>query len=163
MTIQSSDRKPLLQVHLRFSDSTHTLAALVDSGAEANIMDIKLARQLGLENHRLTPPIPARALDGHLLGSVTHVTAPVSMSLSGNYPVSPAPLSRPTPHPGLPMAPPAQPSARLGDQGLGRGLPPNLPACLLPHYPLGQYPPTPLLTSPMSQNATMVSEKCLTQ
>lgn len=85
MTFQSSDRKTLLQVRLRLSGSTHTLAALVDSGAEANIIDIKLARQLGLENHRLTPPIPARALDGHLLGSVTHVTAPVSMSMSGNH------------------------------------------------------------------------------
>ena len=85
MTIQSSKLKPLLQVRLHLPDSTHTLAALVDSGAEASIMDTELAHQLGLESHRLTPPIPARALDGHLLGTVTHVTTPISMTLSGNH------------------------------------------------------------------------------
>lgn len=86
MNIQpSTNRKPLLQDHLRLSDSTHILAALVDSGAEANIMDIELAHQLGLESHHLPSPVPAQALDGHLLGTVTGLTAPVSMMLLGNH------------------------------------------------------------------------------
>ena len=84
MSVQPSDRKPLLQVRLLLAHSSHTLAALVDSGAEANIMDVKLAHQLGLESHRLTPSVPARALDGHLLGTVSHVTAPISLTI-GNH------------------------------------------------------------------------------
>ena len=78
-------RKTLLPLRLLLSDTTHTLAALVDSGAEANIMDTELARRLGVNRHQLTPPIPARALDGHRLGTVTHITAPVTMLLSGNH------------------------------------------------------------------------------
>ena len=40
MTTQTSDiRKPLLQVRLHLPDCIHTLSALVDSGAEANILD----------------------------------------------------------------------------------------------------------------------------
>ena len=86
MTTQSSPhRKPLLQVRLILSGSAHTLPALVDSGAEANIMDTELARKLGLESQRLPYSVPARALDGHLLGAVTRVTAPVSMMLSGSH------------------------------------------------------------------------------
>ena len=86
MTTQpSTSRKPLFQVRLLLSETIHTLIALVDSGAEANIMDIELARQLGLESQRLPCPVPARALDGHLLGQVTSVTTPISMMLSGNH------------------------------------------------------------------------------
>ncbi|KAG5271174.1 hypothetical protein AALO_G00176750 [Alosa alosa] len=81
----SISRKPLIQVCLHLSDSTHTLAALVDSGAEANIIDTGLARQLGLESHRLSTPVPARALDGHVIGTVTNITAPISMMVSGNH------------------------------------------------------------------------------
>ena len=81
----STARKPLIQVCLHLSDTTHTLAALVDSGAEANIMDTELAHQLGLENHHLPSPVPARALDGHVLGTVTSITAPISMKVSGNH------------------------------------------------------------------------------
>lgn len=86
MTTQSStSRKPLFQVRFLLSKTIHTLPALIDSGAEANIMDIELARQLGLETQRLPSPVPARALDGHLLGTVTSITAPISMTLSGNH------------------------------------------------------------------------------
>lgn len=78
-------RNPLLQIRLLLTNTTHTLAALVDSGAEANIMDAELARQLGIGLHHLSPPVPARALDGHPLGTVTHISAPVTMLLSGNH------------------------------------------------------------------------------
>ena len=86
MNIQpSTNRKTLIKVCLHLSNTTHTLAALVDSGAEANIMDTELAHQLGLESHHLPSPVPARALDGHILGTVTNVTAPLSMKVSGNH------------------------------------------------------------------------------
>ncbi|KAL2087296.1 hypothetical protein ACEWY4_018355 [Coilia grayii] len=65
--------------------STHALPALIDSGAEANIIDSALAQQMGLKLHSLPSPVPARALDGHLLGAVTRVTEPVMMKPSGNH------------------------------------------------------------------------------
>lgn len=48
-------------------------------------MDSDLARRLGLSLLPLTPSVPVRALDGHPLGTVTHVTAPVSILSSGNH------------------------------------------------------------------------------
>lgn len=44
-----------------------------------------LAQQLGLKLHSLPSPVPARALQGHLLGSVSNVTEPVKIVLSGNH------------------------------------------------------------------------------
>ena len=48
-------------------------------------MDSELAQQLGIGRHHLSTPVPARALNGHPLGTVTHVSAPVTMQLSGNH------------------------------------------------------------------------------
>ncbi|XP_068182871.1 uncharacterized protein [Antennarius striatus] len=79
----TNPRKPLVQVRIHLPDKLHSLSALVDSGAEANIMDSQLARQWNLKCQSL--PTPARALDGHPLGIVTHVTAPVQMSIPGNH------------------------------------------------------------------------------
>lgn len=81
----SQIKRPLFQVKLLLSDNSHTLATFIDSGSDGNIMDEGLAMQLGLERIPLTPPIPARALDGHLLGTVTHQTSPVHMLISGNH------------------------------------------------------------------------------
>lgn len=75
----------MLPIRLLLPDSNQTLSALVDSGAEANIMDTDLARQLGIGRHLLSPPVPVRAMNGHLLGTVSHITAPVTMLLSGNH------------------------------------------------------------------------------
>lgn len=80
-----SVRKPKLQLRLLLTNTTHTLSALVDSGAEANIMDAELARQLGIGRHHLSPAVHVRALDGHPLGMVTHISAPVIMLLSRNH------------------------------------------------------------------------------
>ncbi|KAL2078839.1 hypothetical protein ACEWY4_024583 [Coilia grayii] len=44
-----------------------------------------MAQQMGLESHRLPAPVPARALDGHLLGQITHITEAVEMLTSGNH------------------------------------------------------------------------------
>ncbi|XP_060754879.1 serine hydrolase-like protein isoform X1 [Neoarius graeffei] len=48
-------------------------------------MDTEFARQLGVGRHHLTPPVPVRALGGRRLGTVTHITAPVILLLSGNH------------------------------------------------------------------------------
>ena len=77
--------KPVLHVRLQVPNATHSLSALVDSGSEANIIDTKLAHQLDLDLLPLSMPIPARALDGHEMGLVTQVTAPITLLLSGNH------------------------------------------------------------------------------
>ena len=77
--------RPLLQVRLHCHGQVHTICALIDSGADANLLDVTLAAQLGIERESLEKPIHATALDGHLLGRVTHRSVPLSMALSGNH------------------------------------------------------------------------------
>ncbi|KAF7655617.1 hypothetical protein LDENG_00053640, partial [Lucifuga dentata] len=48
-------------------------------------MDEELVQQLGIDQKPLPRPVPANALDGHLLGTVTHLTMPVHLLLSGNH------------------------------------------------------------------------------
>ena len=81
----SPGSRPLFQVKLLLPGGAHTLPTFIDSGADANIMTESLALQLGLERIPLDTPIPAKALDGHLLGTVTHQTSPAHMLLSGNH------------------------------------------------------------------------------
>uniref|UniRef100_A0AAV2KQN4 Uncharacterized protein n=1 Tax=Knipowitschia caucasica TaxID=637954 RepID=A0AAV2KQN4_KNICA len=52
----------------------HKQVVMVDSGADANLMDIDLAKGLGLEFVPLATPLVATALDGRLLWRVTHLT-----------------------------------------------------------------------------------------
>ncbi|KAL2083550.1 hypothetical protein ACEWY4_021323 [Coilia grayii] len=81
--------RPLLRVALQLPSLSRSLTALIDSGSEANILDITLAQQMGLEFHRLPSPVPARALDGHLLGQITHISEAVGMLSPGEDPLSP--------------------------------------------------------------------------
>ena len=84
-TLPPRTQRLLLQVRLLLPDASHTLASLVDSGADANIIGEDLALQLGLGRVPLPHPVPARALDGHCLGTVMHQTLPVPLLLSGNH------------------------------------------------------------------------------
>ncbi|CAJ1077609.1 hypothetical protein L3Q82_000666 [Xyrichtys novacula] len=54
-------------------------AALVDSGAEENFLDSRLASQLGIPTETLDAPLEARALNGLHLAQVRHKTVPVSL------------------------------------------------------------------------------------
>ena len=81
----SSVSRLLCQVRLLLPQGSQTLATLIDSGSDANIIDNDLARQLGVSRIRLPVPVPANALDGRLLGTVTHQTVPIHMLLSGNH------------------------------------------------------------------------------
>ena len=75
----------LCQVRLLPPQGSQTLATLIDSGSDANIIDNDLACQLGVSRIRLSVPVPANALDGRLLGTVTHQMVPIHMLLSGNH------------------------------------------------------------------------------
>ena len=78
-------RRPLCHTRLLLAGGSQTLATFIDSGADVSLIDDELARQLGIDRVPLPQPVPASALDGHLLGTVTHQTRPVQMLLSGNH------------------------------------------------------------------------------
>ena len=77
--------RPLLQARLRYSGQDHTFSVFIDSGADANLLDMLLASQLEIGRKLLERLIHATALDGHLLCRVTHRSAPLQMSMSGNH------------------------------------------------------------------------------
>ena len=58
---------------------------LLDSGADESFIDAGLAAQLGVSTTALHSPLQANALNGKRLASVTHITALVSLLLSGNH------------------------------------------------------------------------------
>ena len=81
----SPDSRPLCQARLLLSEGSHTLAVFIDSGSDINIIDEELARQLNIQWLPLPHPSPACALDGHLVGTLTHQTTPLRLLLSGNH------------------------------------------------------------------------------
>ena len=64
-----------------------SLSALVDSGAAVNLMDITLAKQLGIPTTPVAIPQPVQALDGRPLGSgrLDRITAPLIMSTQDGH------------------------------------------------------------------------------
>ena len=80
-------QRPLFHGRLLLPDGTHTLAIFIDSGADACIINEEVVLQLGLKRVLLPHPVPARALDGHILGTVMHQTSPVHLLLSLALPV----------------------------------------------------------------------------
>lgn len=58
---------------------------LVDSGADANFMDINIARKFGLKSVPLQGQFRATSLDGSLLWEVTHQPTPITMHLNSNH------------------------------------------------------------------------------
>lgn len=81
----SSSSRPLTHAKLLVVSGSHTLATLIDSGADDSFIDEELVTQLGIDRVLLPQPVPANALEGHLLGTVTHTTTPVHLLLSGNH------------------------------------------------------------------------------
>ncbi len=59
--------------------------ALVDSGADTNLLDYDLAERLNLTMFPLSQSLKANTLDGKLLCMVTHFTSPGTMTFSDNH------------------------------------------------------------------------------
>lgn len=78
---------PRAQFHaqLRFWTGIHTLATFIDSWDDVSLIGEELAVQLGINLIPLSGPLPASALDSHILGTITHQTMPIHMFLSGNH------------------------------------------------------------------------------
>lgn len=77
--------RPSFHVLLRLAGEPHTLGTFIDSGADISLIDEDLARQLEVGVVPLSHPVLASALDGHLVGTVTHHTTPIHMIMSGNH------------------------------------------------------------------------------
>lgn len=58
---------------------------LVVSGADDSFIDIDLVKQINVSLVSLPKPKEVLALDGHLISTVTHCTAPISLTLSGSH------------------------------------------------------------------------------
>ena len=78
---------PIRLCHIGKSSPIVCLSALVDSGAAVNLMDITLAKQLGIPTTPVAIPQPVQALDGRPLGSgqLDRVTAPLIMSTQDGH------------------------------------------------------------------------------
>ncbi|TKS65681.1 Methyltransferase-like protein 22 [Collichthys lucidus] len=77
--------RSLCHVYLLLAEGSHTLATFIDSGSDVSLIDEDLAQQLGINRIPLPATVPVKALDGHLLGKVTHQTTPIRMPIFGNH------------------------------------------------------------------------------
>lgn len=64
---------------------SHSLQALIDSGVEQSFMDASLALKLKVNTQALPHSLQVTALNGQRLPNITHITEPVSLTLSGNH------------------------------------------------------------------------------
>ncbi len=80
-----SGGRTTLPAVLQSEGVTHTVAALVDSGAEGDFMDIELARRWGIPIFPLAESISAKTLCGTPLTRITAVTGLVHLITSGNH------------------------------------------------------------------------------
>ncbi|KAL3973506.1 potassium voltage-gated channel Eag-related subfamily H member 3 [Sarotherodon galilaeus] len=75
----------LLPAVIHVPARSHSTHALLDTGAEQNLIDRDLVRLLGIRLCPLDVPVSVTALNGQSLPSVTHQTEPLSLILSGNH------------------------------------------------------------------------------
>lgn len=80
-----SFQRPLCHAKLLLPSGSHTLATSIDSGADVKLFDENLAHQLGIKRIPLSKALSASALDGNLLGTITHLIEPMHWLLSGNH------------------------------------------------------------------------------
>lgn len=83
--VSSPSSRTLLPVTVQFRGSNYSCSALVDSGAGGNFLDNGMAEQWGIPAILLPSPISVRSLDDSLITTITHVTPPVSLVVSGNH------------------------------------------------------------------------------
>uniref|UniRef100_A0A3B3I1M0 ribonuclease H n=1 Tax=Oryzias latipes TaxID=8090 RepID=A0A3B3I1M0_ORYLA len=77
--------RQLTQVTLTTDTSTSAQGALLDSGADTNLMSYELASKLHIKEVEMSVPLTATALDGRLLCYITHKTPPVTLSFPDGH------------------------------------------------------------------------------
>lgn len=80
-----SPSRSLHHITLTSPTETKNSTVLIDSGSDANLMDFKVAKELGLEFISLSKPLEASALDGHLLCHITHYSQSVQLAFPDNH------------------------------------------------------------------------------
>uniref|UniRef100_A0A4W5RP12 ribonuclease H n=1 Tax=Hucho hucho TaxID=62062 RepID=A0A4W5RP12_9TELE len=85
VSTEKTSSSTLLPVRLRWATHTHDTQALLDSGAEGNFMDFKLAHRLQIPITSLTHKISVNALNGQELPNISHTTGPITLITSGNH------------------------------------------------------------------------------
>ncbi|KAL4007301.1 hypothetical protein ACER0C_001153 [Sarotherodon galilaeus] len=75
----------LLSAKLTLRSMSHSLSVLIDSGAEQNFIDASLVSKFCISTRPLPHPLRVSALSGHRLPDITHITLPVTLTLSGNH------------------------------------------------------------------------------
>lgn len=84
--VESSSKNFLLiPVKLSHVSETLDLQALVDSGAEENLIDRSIVTRLSLPTEALSSPVKATGLGGQHLSVITHRTEPVLLVSSGSH------------------------------------------------------------------------------
>uniref|UniRef100_A0A3P9IHF7 Reverse transcriptase n=1 Tax=Oryzias latipes TaxID=8090 RepID=A0A3P9IHF7_ORYLA len=79
--------KDFLQIPVKLCHASETLElqALIDSGAEQNLIDHSIVSRLSLPTEALHSPVKAAGLGGQHLSIITHHTEPVLLVSSGNH------------------------------------------------------------------------------
>ncbi len=85
VSLNQSSNTTLLPVRLQWAAGRHDGSALLDSGAEGNLMDRTLAHRLNIPTTSLRHKIPVSALNAKPLSDITHSTIPVTLITSGNH------------------------------------------------------------------------------
>uniref|UniRef100_A0A3B3HRG1 Gypsy retrotransposon integrase-like protein 1 n=1 Tax=Oryzias latipes TaxID=8090 RepID=A0A3B3HRG1_ORYLA len=75
----------MIPVKLSHASETLDLHALIDSGAEQNLIDHSIVIRLSLPTEALPSPVKAAGLGGQQLSVITHRTKPVLLVSSGNH------------------------------------------------------------------------------
>jgi len=83
-SLRHSSTRFTLPVKLIMCGDTHNPQVILDLGAEQNLIDPDLVKQLRLPLLSLNTPLAVRALDGKELTAVTHKTGLVKVIISGN-------------------------------------------------------------------------------
>lgn len=83
--VRSQSSWQLTQIILKSESVSLSHPVLVDSGADANLMNYELARKLGLRRIQIPSPIPATTLEGRLIYMVMEQTSPVTLKFDDGH------------------------------------------------------------------------------
>ncbi len=85
VSLNKASSTTLLPVRLQWAAGRHEGTALLDSGAEGNLLDISLAQLLHIPLVSLRHKISVSALNGQSLPQISLSTVPITLVTSGNH------------------------------------------------------------------------------
>lgn len=82
---QRSDSSVILPAKIFCGSDSVSVGALVDSGCDGNLLDREFASRYGIQSAPLDKPIHAVSLEATSLSTITHISEPVKLVISGNH------------------------------------------------------------------------------